>query len=66
MIGELLGSKPVFTITRLEDDHDTIFNPSSLNPKNQLTTMGWGKKTLTWPLKISQDYEKYILMNFDG
>jgi hypothetical protein len=46
MIGELLGSKPVFTTPCLKDDHDIIFNPSSLNPKKPTNNNGLKKKDI--------------------
>jgi hypothetical protein len=44
-----MGNMPIFTpphVWDLMNDHDTIFNPSSLNPKNPIDNNGLRRKDI--------------------
>jgi hypothetical protein len=62
MICEFLGSRPIFTTLPMQDDHDTIFNPTNLNPKKPTNNNGLTKKNINLTI---ENFPRLWELNFN-
>jgi hypothetical protein len=65
-----MGSMPIFTpphVWDLMNDHDTIFNPNSLNPKKPTNNNGLRREDIDLTTEnIVRIDESWIYMNLGG